>query len=235
MQTSFRPRIKILAFFGTLNPVFNSFPSWYVWFDGVGGAVLVAIGGFVLNRFWRKSHKTVEKQGSLVMNETVGNAVSTGSITDSQVAAGSNITQTSVIHHHYSPVDKPETEFILTHPDPLEIVQSLDGLPPFDLIHACEKFKGLRVLWRIIFSNLSNSDDSDTWCVSGTFPIPPLGRSVSVAFLLSPPLPPELKVAKRNTPIWVRGTVKKVWYPIPILLEDNPELLRIEHSSKALD
>ena len=206
----------------------NPAPPWYVWFDGVGGAALIAISGLLLRRFWRKSHRTAEKQQSLVMKETVGSAALSGPIKDSQVAAGSNITQTSVIHHHYSP-DKPEPELTLTLPDPLSILQSLDNLTPYDLNHAREKFVGLRVLWRITLSKVFKEGDG-RWAIAGIFRVEPSYRSPIVIFYLSS-VPPELKVAQRETPIWVRGAVKYVADSSSICLEDNPELLRIEHLS----
>jgi hypothetical protein len=190
-------------------------PPWYVWFDGGAVALPIAIGGFVIKRFWLKPEKTVEAQ----------NVVQSCSITDSQVAVGGNITQTSEIHHHYSP-DKPETELTLTVPDPLSILQSLDNLTPYDMNHAREKFVGLRVLWRITLDSLSETH-SHTWRIIGSFRDEPPSRRAIVLFDLSS-VSPELKVAHRGTPIWVRGAVEKVADSSGILLGDNPELLRIE-------
>jgi hypothetical protein len=210
--------------------MFLTLPPSVKWlFDGVGAAIMTAIGVAVYQK-WRKSHKanrTVSEQKSIVMKETVGSVVQSDSIEGSQVAAGNNITQTSVVHHHYIP-DKPETELIVSHPDPLKILQSLDELPPYDLNHACEKFVGLPVVWRITFDSLSRRG-KETWSVSGTFRIPPLGRPAIIMFDLSS-LPPELKVMYRNTPIWVRGAIKEVAYPTVIALEADPELLKIEDS-----
>ncbi len=195
--------------------MFNALPPWYVWFDGVAGAALLAIGGFVFKRFWHKPEKTVE----------VHNAVLSGSITDSQVAAGSNITQTSMVHHHYGP-DKPETELIVTRPDPLQILRSLDDLPPFDVELACEKFVGLPVLWRFTFGNVDTG--GNRLYIVGDFRVRPLGRWANILFELSS-VPSELKVAKSGTPIWVRGTIRKVAPPTAIVLENDPELLKVEH------
>lgn len=201
----------------TVNSMFNAFPPWYLWFDGVAGAAVLAVGGFIVRRFWFRSDKAVE----------VHQAVRSETITDSQVAAGSNITQTSVVHHHYSP-DKPETELIVTQPDPLKVFQTLNDLSPYDSSHAREKFVGLPVIWRITLDDVSKAP-YDKWGVTGTFRVPSIRRRVSVSFDLSS-LPPELKVAERDTPIWVRGIIKRVAFQSLILLEDDPELLRLEHS-----
>jgi hypothetical protein len=188
--------------------MFITLPPWYVWFDGVAGAAVLAIGGFVVKRFWLNPEKTIE----------VKNAVLSGSVTNSQVAAGNNITQTSVVHHHTQ--DKPATELVVSQPDPLKIYESLEGLPPYDISHAHEKFVGLPVLWRIAFASVAKLDD-DAWHITGSF------GSAVIWFNLSS-LPPVLKIAHRGTPIWVRGTIKSLQYSTIIELEKDPELLKIE-------
>jgi hypothetical protein len=188
--------------------MFITLPPWYVWFDGAAGAAVLAIGGFVVKRFWLKPEKTVE----------VKNAVQAGSITDSQVAAGNNITQTSVVHHHHTQTSA--TELVVSQPDPVQIFQSLEGLPPYDISHAYEKFVGLPVLWRVAFANVAKLDE-DTWQIAATF------GSAVIWFNLST-LPAEFKIAHRNTPIWVRGTIKRFHYTTIIELDRDPELLKIE-------
>ncbi len=195
--------------------MFIAAPPWYVWFDGVAGAAVLAVGGFVVKRFWLKPEKTIE----------VKNAVLSGSVTNSQVAAGNNITQTSVVHHHHVP-DKSETELVVTQPDPDKILESLEDLPPYDVSHAREKFVGLPVLWRVAFANVAKLD-KDTWQVAGSF------GSAVIWFNLSS-LPPVLKIANRGTPIWVRGTIKRLQFSVVIELEHDPELLKIEHE-KGMD
>jgi hypothetical protein len=195
--------------------MFITYPPWYVWLDGVAGAALLAVGGFVLKRFWFKPETTAQ----------VKHSVLSGAISDSQVAAGNNITQTSEVHHHYAPVNS-ETELIVSQPDPIKIFQSMENLPPFDLSHAREKFVGLPVQWRVAFANVAKLND-DNWHVSGSFVDPPHGSTV-IWFELSS-LPPELKIAYKGTPIWVRGSIKRFHYSSIIELEKDPELLRIEH------
>jgi hypothetical protein len=198
--------------FVRLDSMFTTAPPWYVWFDGAAGAAVVAIGGFVVKRFWHKREKPVEAQ----------QVVQAGSITGSQVAAGSNITQTSVVHHHHSP-DKPEAELVDSQPDPRKILESFKDLPPYDVSHAHEKFVGLPVLWRIAFKSVSKFY-GNTWHIAGTFGS---SGSAEIWFQLSS-LPPVLKIARRGTPIWVRGRIKQIQFLSTIELENDPELLKIE-------
>jgi hypothetical protein len=191
--------------------MFIETPPWYVWFDGVAGAALLTVAGLVYKRFWGP-----EKKGRL------HNAVASGSITGSQVAAGENITQTSVVHHHHlSSPSELEAELVVTQPDPVKIFQSLEELPPYDLSYAREKFVGLPVLWRIAFADAAKLDNG-AWHISGGF------GSAIIWFHLST-LPPALKIAHRNTPIWVRGTIKRFQFSSIIELDNDPELLKIEH------
>jgi hypothetical protein len=192
----------------------NALPPWYVWFDGVAGAAVLTIGGFIVKRFWFRSDKPVEVHQAV-------QTVQASSIKDSQVAAGNNITQTSEVHHYYVS-DTPETELVVSQPDPAKILESLEDLPPYDIDHAREKFVGLPVMWRVGFANVAKLDD-DTWHISGSF------APAVIWFNLSS-LPPVLKIAHRGTPIWVRGTIKSLQYSTIIELEKDPELLKIEHS-----
>lgn len=197
--------------------MFITAPPWYVWFDGVAGAATLAVVGFIVKRFWLRPEKTIEMK----------NAVLAGSVTSSQVAAGNNITQMSVVHHHHIP-ESPEAELVVTQPDPVKIFQSLEGLPPYDIDHAREKFIGLPVLWRIAFANVARLGN-DTWHFSGSFEDPQHGSAV-IWFEL-PSVPPELKIAYKGTPIWVRGTIKRFHYSSIIELDNDPELLKIQHES----
>lgn len=198
-------------------------PRWIWLFDGVGGAAAIALAGGIYNRFRRGKVNRPATATSVKANNSIGTAIVTAPIADSQIAVGSNITQSNQ-HHHYHATAEP----ILKNSEPTtqQILEYLRSLAPFDQAAACQKYQGLRVKWNLSLEGLRpklNSDGYYVFCESVSdkqvrnFPF--------VAFNLTS-LSPELKAARQKSLFWVTGEVATVEGHM-ITLKDDPEISAI--------
>jgi hypothetical protein len=116
---------------------------WYVWaFDGVGGAVAVAIIGYFLRR------KSQPEIPSISAN--------LHSVSDSNVVTGNNVNQQIVQHHHHLS-DRSQDLLKSTEPSPGQIMSDLKTLPPYEKRRAEENYRGLPVLWQLALSDIASS------------------------------------------------------------------------------
>jgi hypothetical protein len=136
--------------------MFLSSTPWYSWaFDGVAGAAVVAVGIAMYQRYSSRSdrlingHSVSAGKGSSTVSESHVNASLIGPIAESQVAVGSNISQSVEVHHHY-PENGNSQKWTPTEPTPIEILQEIDAALPFDQDHARKKYiNSLIVVWEV--------------------------------------------------------------------------------------
>jgi hypothetical protein len=225
-----------------------SMTPWYVWaFDGVAGAAVVGIGIAVYQRYASKadrsgsSPKVSTSENSRTVNESPATADMSGPITDSQVAVGSNISQSVAVHHHYGE-NETSQKLTPTEPTPFQIIKAIRSVKPFDKHREREKFVDLDVIWRVRIGNLfptelSMSGDkfeslkssaNGAWMVTCVFDRFRDSEEVMVQFFLSE-VPLELKIGDRHTSFYVQGRVEKVEQDA-IHLRPNPRLLGFESS-----
>jgi hypothetical protein len=198
--------------------------SWYSWaFDGVAGAALVALCGFLYQRHSSRpgnvSPLTSGKDSPVASGAPVSASVA-GPISESQVALGSNISQSLLIHNHYE-AKESQRPLTTTAPSPAQIRDAIGQTRPFDRDRVCDNYTGLAVVWKIYFEAISRN--SDLYQIFGR---PGPNESPLVWFELTS-IPPELKVADENAVLWVSGRIRRA--SADIRLERDPAILRIEH------
>jgi hypothetical protein len=221
---------------------------WYSWaFDGVAGAAVVGIGIAVYQRYASKvvrggnSSRASAGANFRSSYESPADADISGPITDSQVAVGSNISQSVAVHHHYAEKEIPQ-KLTPTEPTPLQIMRAIKSVKPYDKHREREKFIDLEVTWRVKLSNMhptaihvaANGKESMTnsgdgaWLVTCVFRSSPVSDALFVQFLLSD-VPLELKIAERDASFLVQGRIEKVSVE-DIYLRANPKILGFESS-----
>jgi hypothetical protein len=220
---------------------------WYSWaFDGVAGAAVVGIAIAVYQRYESKANRSgstpiVSAGKSLhTAHKSTVSAEMSGPITDSQVAVGSNISQSVAVHHHYADIGISE-KLTPTEPTPLQIIKAINLAKPYDKHRESEKFIDLEVTWRVKLSNLfpttiyiggdgkegfTTSTDG-AWMVTCVFEAIPFSKGVFVQFYLSE-VPLGLKIAGEYASFLVQGRIEKV-STSGIVLRANPELLGFEN------
>lgn len=182
---------------------------WYVWaFDGVGGAVLVAMIGWGVRR---------------VFSTPAPPSVSADlhSVSDSNVAIGNTVNQQIVQHHHVS-----ERPLVLeaTEPSPCQIMAALNALSPYERHRAPESYQGLSVLWPLTLVDIH--PHGGTWNVM--FRGRGEGYHPAIVEADISDLPPELKIAPADSLVWVRGRVATISLSLRITLEANPEIVEVQ-------
>jgi hypothetical protein len=205
---------------------------WYSWaFDGVAGAAAVGIGIAVYQRYASKavrggnSSRASAGADRRSAHESPANADISGPITDSQVAVGSNISQSIAVHHHYGKDGNPQ-KWVPTEPTPIQILREIDTASPFDREHARKKYKDLIVVWEVTVFNVRSQ--SLGWIVLTSFS--QSGKSVMVRFHLTSATA-EFKSAAQGSPLLVRGTIESiVEMGLGIVLNRNPEIQLLKRS-----
>ena len=136
--------------------------SSYSWaFDGVAGAALVALCGFLYQRYSARTTSksefldiSAEKESSIVA-ESPGSLILAAPVTDSPIAVGRNITQKLEVHHHHEGNIHFE-DWTPTELTPSQILQEIRAALPFDREHVRENYKGLKVVWKTAFLSASS-------------------------------------------------------------------------------
>ena len=127
----------------------------YQWlFDGVGGAVVVALGAWIL----RRAFKSADVPVTTVRVRASENA----SLVGSPVATGSNITQ--VVNLGLASPPNDELAHYSPTPRPSDIKQRLRAMTPYErhLVSASSSYQGHRVAWPVEFLGVSIPKDSET-------------------------------------------------------------------------
>jgi hypothetical protein len=212
-----------------------SYPPWYAWaFDGVAGAAIVGVGIAVYQRYTSKpTHvsggNTVTSGGnSPVSIDSPVKADLSGPITESQVAVGSNINQSLAVHHHY-PENGNSQKWTPTEPTPIQILQEIDDLLPFDQDHARKKYlNSLIVVWEVSFLGL-NRIFPKYYSVQTRFG-PEYPHDVPVNFHLTS-VKAELQSATKGSVLLVRGKIESITgRGLGIDLKPNPEIRLVKRS-----
>jgi hypothetical protein len=172
--------------------------TWYTWvFDGVGSTVLVSAGVALYRKYVSKSPA------------------------DQPMLAAAH----SIAH----PPEGASTE-----PTPVQILKEIDAALPFDREHARERYRGLNVAWRLSILSVSSKnefnivngvvDRNQHWSFICLFPAgtPDAGVSFNLKTV-----PPELKLLKAGSILWVQGIINRVSEFGSISLEDEPRILEI--------
>jgi hypothetical protein len=144
---------------------------------------------------------------------------------------------------HLVPVTDNPRERQSSEPTPSQISDQIQAALPFDRIHAGEKYKGLSVVWKVIFSGVDHRTDlrveNDVtiefqyWSFYCAFYGPQktyLHTGVSFSFLS---VPPELKLIREGDTIWVQGKIKWVSDTGTVRLEDDPLILETIYKERA--
>lgn len=121
------------------------------------GVAVAAIGGIITilsRRLFRGSPSAIVNALRVSRN---------GSVVGSPQASGSNITQTINIisapasPQHTAPVVPPYS----AHPSPEDIRKNLDRLPVYQRALTKDSFVGLKVLWRVVFTDLQQLGEAE--------------------------------------------------------------------------
>jgi hypothetical protein len=198
--------------------------EWYKWvFDGVGGAVLVAVGAWLFRRLRHSPPVRPTVSGSLVDSPVTANI--TAPLDQAQVAVGNNINQNVEHHHHYAASEIKKTK--TTEPTPKQILEEIDSALPIDQDNAKKKYIGLNVLWQT--SLLAISEFKDRWIVVTRFP--DRGYEFrSVCFSMSS-VPSELSSATKYSTLLIKGVIRSVeGHTSGIELETDPEVYVIKRA-----
>ena len=197
---------------------------WYTWvFDGIGGAIVVACIGFVVRKLFFKPNNNSHL---VVVDSSIHSPTSvaiSAPVSDASLAIGNNISQQLSVHHHYGLSD-PEQELGASQPTPLQIVDDLVSMSPFDRLHANQKYLQLKVVWPVTLQSLSATYGAKSWLVltffGKGFPI------VLVSFEVTS-LSAEIRSAPKGSLLWISGSIKTV-KEVGIDLEKDPIILKME-------
>jgi hypothetical protein len=212
-----------------------SFPPRFVWaFAGVAGAAIVAAGAAVYNHLSSKpdhgsrGHKVTAGNDSTIVNESPASASVTGPIADSQIAVGSNISQSLAVHHHY-PENGYSQKWTPTEPMPIQILQEIDAALPFDQDHARKKYvNSLVVVWEVSLLSV-NRLFPKVYLVQTRFG-PKFPGDVPVNFHLTS-VSAELQSATVGSILLVRGKIGSITgWGLGIDLKLNPEIRLVKRS-----
>ncbi len=155
---------------------------WYTWvFSGIGTVVIVS----ALTALYRK-YRT---------NGSSGSAYS----------------------HTSPPLKRPRR--LSTEPTPIQIGREVKLHLPVDRDHAREKYKGLNVAWEGTFRSLNSegrtcfedglATEKQSWRIYCQFGNDGLDWDTGIFFHLTL-LPPELKVLREGSTVWIIGKIKYV-------------------------
>jgi hypothetical protein len=199
--------------------------EWYKWaFDGVGGAAAVALCARLLRR-WAKRTKLGHAAGVIQSAQVANISAPVGS---SQIAMGTNISQTFEHHHHHYQPDCGAPLLRNSEPTPEQIWNDLGGVVPFDRVHAKEKYVGIPVLWKLRFSGVSEITlEKQCWLIH-TYFVPDSKDEPEwniVTFRMTE-VPTLLKAAPWSSVLWVRGTISSL--DSSVSLKQNPEIVKVE-------
>jgi hypothetical protein len=191
----------------------------------------VAIGIAVYQRYTSKrdhgsrGHKVTAGKYSTIVSESPVGASVAGPIADSQVAVGSNISQSVAVHHHYGKDGNPQ-KWVPTEPTPIQIVREIDTASPFDREHAGEKYKDLIVVWEVTLFHVRS--EVLGWTVLTRFS--QSGKSTMVRFHLNS-VTAEFKSATEGSALLVKGTIDSiVELGLGIELKRNPEIRLVKRA-----
>jgi hypothetical protein len=121
-----------------------------------------------------------------------------------------------------------------TEPTPIQIDKEIQAVLPFDREHSCEKYKGLSVTWQVKFASIRS--DEFTVIEKGVLVTIQRWRFhcrfgdgypyVAVCFNLKE-VPPELKVLKEGSILWLQGRICWVSDHGIVQLKDDPMILEV--------
>ena len=105
------------------------------------------------------------------------------------------------------PADEVQASQYRSHPLPEEIFRELDGCPPYGRTAAAASYVGLRVKWYVKLLDVSSLREGEFYVMAHT---PGLFRPPQICFDVQMEQYPELKTAKREQGMWVRGEIERV-------------------------
>jgi hypothetical protein len=172
--------------------------TWYTWvFDGLGSTVLVSVCVALYRKYVSKSQTNQPIPAKL------------------------------------QPITNPH-EHVSTEPTSVQILKEIGATLPFDREHAHEKYRGLKVKWKLHFASVRRENEvkfengvdvrNQYWHIVCLFPVE--SPDAGVSFNLKT-VPPELKLLKSGSILWVQGTIKQVSEFGSIFLENEPAILEI--------
>jgi hypothetical protein len=124
-----------------------------------------------------------------------------------------------------------------TQPTPTQINEQIKAVLPFDREHAAEKYKGLSVIWKVTFCFIESDIEVTT---ENDAPVPKKFWRLFCQFgdessnkvgihLRFTSLPPEIKLLKEGSIIWVQGTIRSIGFMSSVSLERDPVVLEVMH------
>jgi len=164
------------------------------------------------------------KKKSNVANSANGSTV--GNTSESNVAIGSNITQSyqGVTHNYYGATLPDSLALhgrVASKPSLVEIAQAIQSAKPYDQILMSRNYVGLSVSWPVIFSSIREGDESNSWYVSFDSPEK---HFIWVSAYLDIEKFPKLKVIDSGHPSWIEGRIVSV-STSHVQLEANPKII----------
>jgi hypothetical protein len=177
-----------------------------------------------------KDHTVAAEKNSPIIIDSPVSADMSGPITDSQVAVGSNISQSLAVHHHY-PENGYSQKWTPTEPTPIQILQEVDAALPFDQDHARKKYiNSLIVVWEVSLSSVDRINPKLYLLQAHFGPKFPGGVPVNL-HLTSTSVSAELQSATAGSVLLVRGKIESITgWGLGIDLKLNPEIRLVKRS-----
>jgi len=175
-----------------------------------------------------KDHTVAAEKNSPIIIDSPVSADMSGPITDSQVAVGSNISQSVAVHHHY-PENGYSQRWTPTEPTPVQILQEIDAALPFDQDHARKKYvNSLIVVWEVSLFSVNRLYPKVYFLLTRFGPKFEGGVPVNI-HLTS--VSAELQSATRGSVLLVRGKIGSITgWGLGIDLKLNPEIRLVKRS-----
>lgn len=134
-----------------------------------------------------------------------------GSVSDSMVAVGTNINQSSIVHHHHAEPPQSVDPFygkVESKPSIVEIMEDLaQERKPYEANQRYKHYAGLPVCWPVTVYGVWENPLEDTWTIRLESEA---GDRNGVIVEIDIKKYPKLKVVARGHRAWVEGTIRKV-------------------------
>jgi hypothetical protein len=200
---------------------------WYEWvFSGAGAAALTVAATIYLARRGKGANKatSTEIHGDHNKTESIVQPILSGTINNSQLAFGNNVSQVGEMHTHVYPsvpsLRVPFAERISTHPNPAEIKAEFSKLNAFQKHEAETREWDVEASWPVSLAGVEKDKLSGEYILYFTYANEPVPVVVFARFREIPNI---VKLAPDSARWWITGRIQR-YNGISVWLYENPEL-----------
>jgi hypothetical protein len=200
-----------LAYLAYVTTVTTDSLKWL--FDGVGAAVLVAIGSTVWRQYSKNIPMTKSRADTTATvvkafhNNTAALRLEKEATVSAPIIVGSNnITTHNVTNAATQPEHIPIRQRKASHPTPVEIHDAVKKSPPFQQDECWSHFIGLKVEWPVEYYNVRHQGSRTDYCVNLIFR--ENHQQMTVRCTVNIDDYPILKIVGRNHLVWIRGEIE---------------------------